>query len=57
MPMHSNRTEPGAAARASPDPAANAEPGSIHEVQWVKQFPLRLKNYTQWMKKFLHDRN
>jgi hypothetical protein len=46
----------GASARDSPSPgpAEIAAQTSVEEVQRVKQFPLRLKNYVRWIRQFLH---
>lgn len=54
MPTISRRIDPSAAADTSPNPAVNTTPTRNREVEWVKQFPLRLRTTVEWMKRFLH---
>ncbi len=59
----STRADPSAVAGASSSASVNTAPTqnreekrlfSLRGAQRMKQFPLRLKAYAQWMKRFLH---
>jgi len=53
MTNDAKRTDPD---YAPPRPGANMKLNSDQEVKWVKQLPLRLKDYAKWVKRFLHER-